>query len=67
MIKPICDRCGKELEEFGALLFSPPDKYNGVIKYHLCKECFNALVDDFRTLDLFKKLNSEDLESYDKI
>jgi len=40
MIKPICDRCGKELKEFGALLFSPLDKHDRVMKYHICKECF---------------------------
>jgi len=59
MIKPICDRCGKELEEFGALLFSPPDEDDKVIKYHLCKKCFNALASDFKV--------HEDLEFYDEI
>jgi len=40
MINPICDKCKKELNEFGALLFSPPDENNLVKKYHLCKDCY---------------------------
>jgi hypothetical protein len=24
-IKPKCDKCGKELKEFGGILFSPPN------------------------------------------
>lgn len=47
-IKPICDRCGEELDEFGALLFSPPDKKNMVRKYHLCKSCFKIIVAQFK-------------------
>ncbi len=39
-IKPICKRCGKELLDFGAILLSPPDDSDKVIKYHLCKECY---------------------------
>lgn len=42
-IKPICDMCGKELDAFGGLLFSPPDRDNAVRKYHICKDCFNSL------------------------
>ncbi len=42
-IKPICDQCNEELEDFGALLFSPPDKENKTKKYHLCKNCFNKI------------------------
>ena len=26
MIKPYCNMCGNELEDFGAILLSPPDK-----------------------------------------
>ena len=43
MIKPVCDICGKELNEFGALLFSPPDEERKVVKSHICKECYNKL------------------------
>lgn len=35
-IKPVCDKCGKELTEFGAILFSPPDSNNTVKKFHIC-------------------------------
>jgi hypothetical protein len=42
-IKPICDMCGKELEEFGAIVLSPPDEANSVKKYHLCVECYQKL------------------------
>jgi len=40
MISPKCDICGKELSEFGALLFSPPDKSGNVRKFHICKNCY---------------------------
>ncbi len=40
MIKPICDKCKKELDDFGAILLSPPDIDRKVIKYHLCKKCY---------------------------
>ena len=43
-INPICDKCKKDLGEFGALLFSPPDEKNYVKKFHLCKNCYNSLV-----------------------
>ena len=43
-IKPICNQCKKELEDFGAILLSPPDKDNKVKKYHLCKDCYNEMV-----------------------
>lgn len=39
-IKPTCDFCGKELTEFGALLFSPPDNQGNVKKEHICKNCY---------------------------
>ena len=44
MIKPVCDRCKKELDEFGASLFSSPhtdavgSQY--VSKFHICNKCF---------------------------
>jgi hypothetical protein len=46
-IKPICDRCKKELEEYGAILFSPPDKDNNVRKLHLCRSCYKEMIDSF--------------------
>jgi hypothetical protein len=42
-IKPVCDKCRKELAEFGALLFSPPDSSNNVKKFHICKECYEKI------------------------
>jgi len=43
-IKPLCNNCGKELTEFGAILLSTPDKENNVKKHHLCKECYDELI-----------------------
>ena len=45
-IKPVCDKCGKELDDFGALLFSPPNG-NDVKKFHICKECYSKLITKF--------------------
>jgi len=42
-IKPTCDKCKKELDEFGGILFSPPDENNKVRKYHLCQSCFKEI------------------------
>ncbi len=42
-IKPICDMCRKELEEFGAILLGPPDENNKVEKFHLCRECYEEI------------------------
>lgn len=45
MIKPTCDKCRKELTDFGGLAFSPPNKYgaaNNVSKHHLCVDCWEA-------------------------
>ena len=38
-IEPKCDKCKKELKEFGGILLSPPNK-NLVKKFHLCKKCY---------------------------
>jgi hypothetical protein len=46
MIAPTCDKCGVELQEFGAIVLSPPatsaDGSCGreVEKYHLCPGCW---------------------------
>lgn len=42
-IKPYCDKCKKELKDFGAILFSPPDKSSKVIKFHICKKCYSEI------------------------
>jgi hypothetical protein len=41
-IKPNCDKCGKELNDFGAILLSPPAGLM-VKKYHICKECYKEM------------------------
>ena len=46
-IKPICDGCKKELNEFGAILLSPPNKNNEVKKFHLCKDCYKKIINSF--------------------
>lgn len=43
-IKPKCDICKKELESYGALLFSPPNKRNFTKKWHICQNCYKKLV-----------------------
>jgi hypothetical protein len=43
MIKPVCNLCGKELNEFGAILFGPPDNKNNVKKYHICVDCYKDI------------------------
>ena len=42
MISPNCDYCKSELEDFGAILLSPP---NGLIvnKFHICKDCYEKI------------------------
>ena len=43
-IKPPCDICGDELMEPGALMFSPPNREDIVIKEHICKKCWGVFV-----------------------
>lgn len=45
-INPQCDRCKKELKEFGGLLFSPPNEKNEVKKNHLCVDCYNTITQE---------------------
>ena len=46
-IETKCDKCGKELTDYGALLFSPPNDDNKVNKYHLCEDCYQKIIADF--------------------
>lgn len=46
-IKPVCDKCGNELEDFGGILLSPPDENSRVDKLHLCKTCYQEVIDSF--------------------
>jgi hypothetical protein len=42
-IKPLCDMCKIELDDFGAVVLSPPNKNGQVQKYHICKDCFKKI------------------------
>lgn len=46
-IKPICDKCKKELEDFGGILLSPPNQESQVKKFHLCKNCYQEIIERF--------------------
>lgn len=46
-IKPVCDKCNKELDDFGAILLSPPDPENKVKKLHICKNCYKEIINSF--------------------
>jgi len=37
----LCEKCGKELKECGALVFSPPQDRE-VLKFHICKRCYSG-------------------------
>jgi hypothetical protein len=47
-IRPICNKCKKELKDFGAILISPPEKKNRVKKFHLCKDCYQKIRKSFK-------------------
>lgn len=41
-----CIDCGNDLQEPGALIFSPPDKNDFCQKLHLCVDCWEVLQED---------------------
>ncbi len=43
-IAPKCDKCGKELRAYGAILFGPPNARSQTKKYHLCVACYKDIV-----------------------
>jgi ribosome-binding protein aMBF1 (putative translation factor) len=47
-IQPKCEMCGKELEDFGAILFSPPDEESKTLKLHLCVNCYKKVFKKFK-------------------
>jgi hypothetical protein len=45
MLKLECDLCHQELKEPGALIFSPPTSEAWIVeKYHVCADCWPAIV-----------------------
>lgn len=42
-IKPKCDFCKNELNDFGGILLSPPNKKSEVKKLHICKTCYKKI------------------------
>lgn len=63
MIKVNCEipSCGKELTEKGALIASPPidginrvfevrDDIDIIRKIHICKECYNKIIEEYFTV-----------------
>ena len=45
MLELKCDRCGRELSEPGALVFSPPTNEAWVVnKYHVCADCWPTVM-----------------------
>ena len=47
-IKPKCDRCKKELLDYGAILLSPPNASSTVKKFHICKECYKIFLEEIK-------------------
>ena len=45
MIEPACHKCLKELEDYGAIVLSPPERDGRCDKYHICKKCWEKLLD----------------------
>jgi DNA-directed RNA polymerase subunit RPC12/RpoP len=44
-----CDQCGRELQEPGALVFSPPKGQGWLVeKYHLCVDCWAQIAEQVR-------------------
>lgn len=43
MIRPTCDKCSNELNDYGGILLSPPNEQGMVYKFHLCKKCYEKV------------------------
>jgi hypothetical protein len=54
-ISPMCDKCGRELTEFGAILLSPPDDEENVKKRHICKSCYEKIEKELMQQERYKK------------
>lgn len=46
-ISPKCDKCNKELVEFGGILLGPPNEEEMVDKKHLCTACYEGIIAEF--------------------
>jgi hypothetical protein len=53
MLQIECDKCKKELNIPGAILFSPPKDESDweVYKFHFCSKCYTSLLDWIYTED----------------
>lgn len=49
-ISPTCTLCGEELDEPGAILLGPPNKFDNVKKRHICTRCFDSVMNIFNDL-----------------
>ena len=45
-LQPTCEKCGQELNEFGAILLGPPNENSEVLKLHLCQLCYTDILED---------------------
>jgi len=43
-INPKCDKCGSELDDYGGIVFSPPNKSGHYSKCHLCGSCYDKFI-----------------------
>lgn len=50
-ITPLCDKCHNELNDYGAILLSPPDSDSMVKKLHLCKNCYQQIITGIKNKD----------------
>lgn len=48
-IQPKCDKCNNELQEFGAILLSPPREDGTVKKFHLCRDCYDLILEQINS------------------
>lgn len=58
-----CFMCATELDQPGALIFSPPNKAGNTKKRHLCVECFKLLEKYFKRIKLEARIR---MGSHDK-
>jgi len=44
MIEPKCDKCKLKLNDYGAVVWSPPNSKAQCKKYHICKPCWKDIM-----------------------